>query len=150
MDPICGLFERPSSRPRSPESRMSRLAFLSEITDEQLKTYSPSQVARVLEQRSHVRTMATRRVQLHHHAYSVPRTFLTRYSSWTSSIKPPRKILPSQTASVPRYPPVNRARHRQRQFPNRPQRSHGCLTANVNLKFVPDADLATESVHISA
>ncbi|TVY75608.1 hypothetical protein LSUE1_G006293 [Lachnellula suecica] len=54
LDPLCDIFERPGSRPRSPQSRLSKLEFLNEITNEQLKTYTPSQLSLILEQRSHL------------------------------------------------------------------------------------------------
>lgn len=40
--------------PRSPERRADKLNFFREITDEQMKTYSPSQIATILEQRENV------------------------------------------------------------------------------------------------
>ncbi|KAI1213521.1 uncharacterized protein F4807DRAFT_456867 [Annulohypoxylon truncatum] len=45
-------------RPRSPESRSDRLSFFSEITPEQLKSYTPEQVRTILAQREHVLNVA--------------------------------------------------------------------------------------------
>ena len=40
---------------RSPERRASKLSFFEEISPEQMKTYSPTQVANILQQRENVR-----------------------------------------------------------------------------------------------
>ncbi|KAI1094491.1 hypothetical protein F5B19DRAFT_499462 [Rostrohypoxylon terebratum] len=46
------------TRPRSPETRSDKLSFLSEITSEQLSTYTPDQIRTILGQREHVLNVA--------------------------------------------------------------------------------------------
>ncbi|OTA91851.1 hypothetical protein M434DRAFT_32379 [Hypoxylon sp. CO27-5] len=47
-------------RPRSPESRAKKLSFFGEVTAEQLKTYTPDQIRKILEQREHILDVAAR------------------------------------------------------------------------------------------
>ncbi|KAI0835597.1 hypothetical protein F5Y06DRAFT_305835 [Hypoxylon sp. FL0890] len=47
-------------RPRSAESRADRLSFFGEVTPAQLKTYTPDQIRKILEQREHVLEVAAR------------------------------------------------------------------------------------------
>ena len=55
MDAITDLFPLPSSpRKRSAAARSSKLAFLDEIDDDALKTYTPAQLSTILNQRSQV------------------------------------------------------------------------------------------------
>ncbi|ESZ94571.1 hypothetical protein SBOR_5061 [Sclerotinia borealis F-4128] len=55
LDDLCDIFPRPTSpRPRGPEARKSRLSFLDEISNEDLKTYTPAKIQIILKQRSHL------------------------------------------------------------------------------------------------
>ncbi|KAI1144204.1 hypothetical protein F5Y05DRAFT_418281 [Hypoxylon sp. FL0543] len=45
-------------RPRSPESRADKLSFFGEVTPTQLKTYTPDQIRKILEQREHILEVA--------------------------------------------------------------------------------------------
>ncbi|TGO57083.1 hypothetical protein BOTNAR_0209g00120 [Botryotinia narcissicola] len=55
LDDLCDIYPRPTSpRPRGPEARRSRFSFLDEISSKDLKTYSPSQIQTILQQRSHL------------------------------------------------------------------------------------------------
>ncbi|KAI1410117.1 hypothetical protein F5Y13DRAFT_202494 [Hypoxylon sp. FL1857] len=47
-------------RPRSPESRADKLSFFGEVTSAQLKTYTPDQVRKILEQRENILEVAAR------------------------------------------------------------------------------------------
>lgn len=54
LDQICDLFPRPSSpRKNSPAARMPKLSFLEEVSDADLKSYTPAQLAKILSQRAH-------------------------------------------------------------------------------------------------
>ena len=55
LDDFCDIFERPNSpMKRSPAARNSKLSFLEEISDEDLKRYTPAQLNQILTQRAHV------------------------------------------------------------------------------------------------
>ncbi|KAI1107195.1 hypothetical protein F4804DRAFT_329484 [Jackrogersella minutella] len=49
-----------SMRPRGPENRSDKLSFFSEITQEQLRSYTPDQIRTILAQREHVLEVATK------------------------------------------------------------------------------------------
>jgi hypothetical protein len=55
MDCLSDIFERTSPRKRGPQARSSRLAFLDEVTDQQLRSYTAAQLNRILTQRAQVR-----------------------------------------------------------------------------------------------
>jgi hypothetical protein len=54
MDCLSDIFERTSPRKRGPQARSNRLAFLNEVTDQQLKSYTAAQLNRILTQRAQV------------------------------------------------------------------------------------------------
>ncbi len=55
LDGLCDIFPGVRApRPRSPMARLSKLSFLEEISDEQLKSYTPGQLRVILTQRSNV------------------------------------------------------------------------------------------------
>jgi len=55
MDVLCDLFEPMiGARKRGPAERADKLAFLKEINEADLKTYSPEQLSTILSQRSQV------------------------------------------------------------------------------------------------
>ncbi len=53
---LVGLLfgDKPQVKARSAQSRSDKLSFLKEITPEQMKTYTPDQIATILKQREHV------------------------------------------------------------------------------------------------
>ena len=55
FDALSDLFPK-SQEPmkRSPAARISKLSFLEEISDAELKTYTPAQLSQILTQRAHV------------------------------------------------------------------------------------------------
>jgi hypothetical protein len=54
MDCLSDIFERTSPRKRGPQARSSRLAFLDEVTDEQMRSYTAAQLNWILTQRAQV------------------------------------------------------------------------------------------------
>ncbi|APA10942.1 hypothetical protein SS1G_03367 [Sclerotinia sclerotiorum 1980 UF-70] len=60
LDDLCDIFPRRTApRPRGPEARKSRLSFLDEISNKDLKTYTPAQIQTILRQRSHLLDVLT-------------------------------------------------------------------------------------------
>lgn len=77
---------KPIARPRGPEMRSNRLNFFNEITADEMKQYSPGQIATILKQRDHLHDILEREVQL------APRMRQTYYMPSTGSmgsIRPP-------------------------------------------------------------
>ncbi|KAI1375862.1 hypothetical protein F4677DRAFT_446023 [Hypoxylon crocopeplum] len=59
FDPLDESFIKELKvRPRGPESRSDKLSFLKEVTDEQLRSYTPDQIHIILAQREHVLNVA--------------------------------------------------------------------------------------------
>ncbi len=55
FDALSDLFPKsPEPVKRSPAARMSKLSFLEEINNKELKTYTPAQLSQILAQRAHV------------------------------------------------------------------------------------------------
>ncbi|KAI3343990.1 hypothetical protein F4824DRAFT_494246 [Ustulina deusta] len=72
--------------PRSPEKRANKLSFFEEITAEQMKTYSPSQVATILQQRDKLLDVVS---QQHEASGKAQHLYYPSGSYRRNSLKPP-------------------------------------------------------------
>ncbi|KAI0017352.1 hypothetical protein F4780DRAFT_796531 [Xylariomycetidae sp. FL0641] len=96
---ICSTCHRPglqlrehmSQGPRSPEKRADKLSFLSELTPEQLQTYTPEQVATILKQRENLLNVAAldKSSAQQNPATYVPSTGFGAASGSGATIRPP-------------------------------------------------------------
>ncbi|KAI1369136.1 hypothetical protein F5Y08DRAFT_325541 [Xylaria arbuscula] len=75
---------------RSPERRASKLSFFEEVTPEQMKTYSPSQVATILQQRENLLNLVS---QQHQDAGNTPPLYLPSGRHGRNVLKPPPGLL---------------------------------------------------------
>ncbi|KAJ8123348.1 hypothetical protein O1611_g9613 [Lasiodiplodia mahajangana] len=89
--------------PRSPERRADKLNFLKEITAEQMKTYSPTQIATILEQREDLLGVLSQQQQASDKAQ---RLYYPSGSYAGGPLKPPPGLGP-QTAAKPWVPHYN-------------------------------------------
>ncbi|KAI0402925.1 hypothetical protein F4802DRAFT_617216 [Xylaria palmicola] len=106
FDSLGVLLLRPETIPgsRSPETRANRLSLFEEITSEQLKTYSPSQVATLLKQRENVLDVLS---QQHQAAGEAQRLYYPSGSDRGHLLRPPPGLGGEATAAKPWVPRTN-------------------------------------------
>ncbi|RDL39451.1 uncharacterized protein BP5553_03791 [Venustampulla echinocandica] len=98
VDKIDGLydtFDKPNApRTRSPAARLSKLSFLEEVSDEELKTYTKSQISQILHQRAQVLDLAAESATSPPEArFYTPPSSKSARSTFPSPSKPPSKNL---------------------------------------------------------
>ncbi|KAI0127848.1 hypothetical protein BJ170DRAFT_723141 [Xylariales sp. AK1849] len=82
----CSFGETMKPRPRGPEMRSSRLSFFKEITADEMKSYSPDQIATILEQRNNLHDVLS---QEQRKAEQMKRSYYMPSSATASKITPP-------------------------------------------------------------